>query len=71
MVLGKIKASHCQLEKFEIKLVPRALDTATDSLAKLVNSKVVDMDRSIMIGIMHIQTTEEIGKAVTVISAGK
>ncbi|XP_056687575.1 uncharacterized protein [Spinacia oleracea] len=67
----KLKALTARLEAFEIKLVPGALKTAADSLAKLASSKAVELSRSVMIEIMHRRSTEDKGKEVMVITANK
>ncbi|XP_056685805.1 uncharacterized protein [Spinacia oleracea] len=67
----KLKTLTAKLEAFDIKLVPRALNTAADSLAKLASSKAIELSRSVMIEIMHRRSTEEKGKEIMVITANK
>nr|XP_021860959.1 uncharacterized protein LOC110799981 [Spinacia oleracea] len=67
----KLKTLTAKLEAFDIELVPRALNTAADSLAKLASSKTIELSRSVMIEIMHRRSTEEKGKEIMVITANK
>ncbi|XP_021853697.2 uncharacterized protein [Spinacia oleracea] len=69
--LEKLKQAAAQLEKFEIKLVPRADNSMADTLAKLASSKAVDLKRSVMIEVLKRRSTEGKGKEIMVIADGK
>ncbi|XP_056691635.1 uncharacterized protein [Spinacia oleracea] len=67
----KLKTLTARMEAFEIILVPRAMNTAADSLAKLASSKAIKLSRSVMIEVMHRRSTEEKGKEIMVITTNK
>ncbi|XP_021749474.1 uncharacterized protein LOC110715212 [Chenopodium quinoa] len=57
--LAKLKSVASGLEYFEIKLVPRAMNTQADALAKLASSSVNDLERKVMVEILKERSIDE------------
>ncbi|XP_021749911.1 uncharacterized protein LOC110715632 [Chenopodium quinoa] len=57
--LAKLTSVTSGLEYFEIKLVPRAMNTQADALAKLASSSFNDLERTVMVEVLKERSIDE------------
>ncbi|XP_021713582.1 uncharacterized protein LOC110681765 [Chenopodium quinoa] len=57
--LAKLKSVASGLDYFKIKLVPRAMNTQADALAKLASSSFNDLERTVMVEILKERSIDE------------